>query len=278
MVYSRLQADRDYFQKFGWKQASVWALEEPESWLHSSLEAKVCGFLADISSDPSSRLQVITTTHSDLVLQYADKAVFVSKLGNATTFTEKVDKKDALVRAAMSGISRWVHPILAHPLDPIILVEGKSDFVFLHKAIQLLSPTAKVTVSYLEQLQGGPVTGGVDELLKYIRANLSALRTRLPSAPVIIVLDWDSANKKPEFEKLLRPADPCKIMVWPDNSVNPLLTPAFRGIERYLSDRIISEADQETQERWQSSFFSSLLDRLGTIPSFSDQERWRPRG
>lgn len=236
--------DRDYFQKFGWKQASIWALEEPESSLHSSLEAKVASFLADISSDPSSRLQVIATTHSDLVLQYSDKAVFVSKQGNATTFTENVEKREILVRAAMSGISRWVHPILANPLDPIVLVEGKSDFIFLQRAIQLVDPSAKVTVSYLEQLQGGAVTGGVEELLKYLRANLSALRTRLPSAPVIIVLDWDSANKKSEFERLLRPTDPCKVMVWPNNSFNPLLTTAFRGLERHLSDRVINEADQ----------------------------------
>jgi hypothetical protein len=29
--------DRDYFQKFGWRQAAVWAVEEPESSLHTSL-------------------------------------------------------------------------------------------------------------------------------------------------------------------------------------------------------------------------------------------------
>ena len=28
--------DRDYFQKFGWRQAAIWAVEEPESSLHSS--------------------------------------------------------------------------------------------------------------------------------------------------------------------------------------------------------------------------------------------------
>jgi AAA domain, putative AbiEii toxin, Type IV TA system len=236
--------DRDYFQKFGWKQASIWALEEPESSLHSSLEARVCSFLANISSDASSRLQVIATTHSDLVLQFSDKAVFVSKEGNATTFTENVDKREVLIRAAMTGISRYVHPILANPLDPIILVEGKSDFTFLQRAIQLVDPSVRATVSYLEQLQGGPVTGGAEELLRYLKTNLSALRTRLPSAPVIFVLDWDSANKKNEFERLLRPTDPCKVMVWPNNSFNPILTSAFRGLERHLSDRIVNEADQ----------------------------------
>ncbi len=50
--------DRDYFQQFGWKQASLWALEEPESSLHSTLEATVSKFLSEISTDNSSRLHL----------------------------------------------------------------------------------------------------------------------------------------------------------------------------------------------------------------------------
>ena len=55
----------------------MWALEEPESSLHSSLEARVAKYLSDMSADPTSRLQIFSTTHSDLVLQHADKVVFV---------------------------------------------------------------------------------------------------------------------------------------------------------------------------------------------------------
>jgi hypothetical protein len=32
--------DRDYFQRFGWKQAAIWAIEEPESSLNTALEAR----------------------------------------------------------------------------------------------------------------------------------------------------------------------------------------------------------------------------------------------
>jgi predicted ATP-dependent endonuclease of OLD family len=31
--------DRDYFQQFGWRQAAIWGVEEPESSLHTNLEA-----------------------------------------------------------------------------------------------------------------------------------------------------------------------------------------------------------------------------------------------
>jgi len=237
--------DRDYFQQFGWKQASVWALEEPESSLHSSLEAQVASFLADISTDVSSRLQVIATTHSDLVLQYSDRAVFVVKENNASSFTENATKRQVLERAAISGISRWVHPILASPLDPIVLVEGKSDFLFLQQALALHDPTLRATVTYLEQLQGGNVTGGAEELLKYIKSNLSALRTRLATAPVIVVLDWDSASKRAEFQKYINDQERCKVLVWPETTFNPHLGKAFRGLERHLTDRIINAADNE---------------------------------
>ncbi|MEK7383471.1 MAG: AAA family ATPase [Elusimicrobiota bacterium] len=70
--------DRDYFQKFGWRQAAIWAVEEPESSLHTSLEAKVASYLAKIASAEDNRLQVFCTTHSDLMLQNADQNYFVT--------------------------------------------------------------------------------------------------------------------------------------------------------------------------------------------------------
>ena len=236
--------DRDYFQQFGWKQASLWALEEPESSLHSTLEANVSKFLSEISTDDSSRLQVIATTHSDLVLQYADRAVFVSKQENETTFSGNDDKRTVLERAAITGISRWVHPILAKPLEPVILVEGKSDFVFLEQALRLLEPSLSATVSYLGELQAGNITGGVTEMLAYVKTNVGAIRTRLPKARLIIVLDWDAASKKAEFEKHLGDTDRAKVLVWPDNTFNPHLGKAFHGLERHLTDKIIEEAGQ----------------------------------
>ena len=41
--------DRDYFQKFGWRQAAIWAVEEPESSLHTTLEAQIAAYLAGIT-------------------------------------------------------------------------------------------------------------------------------------------------------------------------------------------------------------------------------------
>ncbi len=237
--------DRDYFQKFGWKQAAVWAVEEPESSLHSSLEARVASYLAAVSIESSSRLQIVTTTHSDLILQYSDRPVFVVQFAGETKFQSGLSKRAVLEQAAKLGISRWVHPILAEPLNPIVLVEGKYDEGFVSRALRLLSPSSTICVRYLEQLEDG-ATGGVDHMLRYIKTNAGAVRMRAKDAPVIVLLDWDSEKKKNEFLQPFRPEDPFRVLVWPETAFNPKLGVTFRGIERHLSDRLISAADVGT--------------------------------
>jgi predicted ATP-dependent endonuclease of OLD family len=128
--------DRDYFQQFGWKQAAIWGLEEPESSLHTSLEARVAAYLSDVASDPKSRLQVLCTTHSDIIVQYAGCTVIVEHKGGSSHLTPKENPREALDLLSSAGVARWVHPILFWPLDPIILVEGKSDREFIDEALR----------------------------------------------------------------------------------------------------------------------------------------------
>lgn len=234
--------DRDYFQKFGWKQAAIWAVEEPESSLHTSLEAKVAEYLAKIAIDRTGRLQTFCTTHSDVMLQSVDQSFFVT-MSNGKSAVESCDKKTVLEKAARQGISRWTHPILHYPLNPVILVEGKYDHAFLDQALKILAPQKNISVSYLELLQGGNITGGVDELLKYVKTNVNAIKTRYKEAPLIVLLDWDAATKEREFKKLFVESDPYKVLAWPESAFNPKLSKSFRGIERHMSARIIDAAD-----------------------------------
>ena len=50
----------------------------------ASLEARVASFLAAMAKDSQSRLQILATTHSDLVVQYADQAVLLKRDGAQT--------------------------------------------------------------------------------------------------------------------------------------------------------------------------------------------------
>lgn len=236
--------DRDFFQKFGWRQAALWALEEPESSMHSRLEAYVAGYLAELASAPTSRLQIMSTTHSDLILQFADRPILVTNEGGISRIVADQSKSQVLETAARQGISRWVHPILANPLSPVVLVEGKFDFAFLDRGIKLLAPGAKALVTYLAELERQDDKGGIDSVLKYLQNNLRAIRARIPSAPIMVVLDWDvSPARRKEFEKLVESGTPYHVLQWPPSAFNPDLGPTFKGIERHMSTRIIDKAN-----------------------------------
>lgn len=236
--------DLDYFQKFGWRQASIWAMEEPESSLHASLEARVASFLSSIASGKEGRLQILCTTHSDLIIQYANEAIILEKKGQETKLVSQSNPREALKILSRAGVSRWVHPLLYFPLDPIILVEGKRDVPFFKKAIEYFKPKRKPIITFLEELNETK-TGGKDDIYNYIKANSLAIKSRLKDAPVIVILDWDARNKKDSFEKLFSTSDPFKVIDWPDTALNPKLGKSFRGIERTYSDRLIALAENK---------------------------------
>jgi hypothetical protein len=235
--------DRDFFQKFGWRQAAIWAVEEPESSLHASLEARIASYLSSISLDSASRLQIFCTTHSDLMLQYAKKTVLVEKKDWETVCDESLDAPKTLERLSRMGISRWAHPILHFPLDPLILVEGKYDYDFLQEAFRYIRPSRTVRVSYLELLSEGEKTGGKDDILGYVKANAPAIKSRHKNSPVIVVLDWDASGKKQAFSKMFAGEDPFRVLAWPSTAFNPDLKASFHGIERHFSTRMIEESD-----------------------------------
>jgi predicted ATPase len=236
--------DRDYFQKFGWRQAAIWAVEEPESSLHTSLEARVALYLATIATESTSRLQVFCTTHSDLMLQYATKPVIVEQVGAETTFIEGLETREVLERVSQAGVSRYVHPVMHFPLDPLLIVEGKIDEAFITEALKHYKCIRPMRVTYLEKLGGPGQTGGVEDTARYVRDNAPAIRARPKDAPVIVVLDWDSVGKKAQFTKHFLPTDPFKVLVWPESSLNPKSGTTFHGIERCYSERIILEGEK----------------------------------
>jgi hypothetical protein len=238
--------DRDYFQRFGWRQAAIWAVEEPESSLHSSLEARIASFLASMAKDPKSRLQILATTHSDLVMQYSDHAILLKRDGPQTVREEVADRRELLSKVSRAGISRWVHPLLHFPLDPLILVGGKFDWVFLTRAFSLLSPGFRPQVSYLELLSGN--SGGVEQTIKYLKAHRDVIGARPDEAPVILVIDWDSKSKEDSAKGAFPKGSPGSAVVWPSEALNPKLGKSFKGVERCYSERLVTLASENGAE------------------------------
>jgi len=248
MLETLFLIDKDYFQKFGWRQASIWAIEEPESSLHASMEAQVAEFLNSISSADSSRLQIFSTTHSDLVLQYSDKCFYVDRNGKETVFNGALSTLDIVAKSSQDGVSRYVHPILYHPLETVILVDGKYDRAFIKKALNLLEPKLSAVVACLEEFDEQQ-TGGEEAVLKYLKENKKVILNRNGKAPIMVILDWES-RKKGSFDNFAKGMDD-KLLIekWPDDGMNPKLDKTFRGLERYYSDRIIAAAEQKCPDK-----------------------------
>lgn len=240
--------DRDYFQQFGWKQAAVWAVEEPESSLNTALEARTAHFLSRIAIESGGRLQVIGTTHSDLMIQYGGVGYYIEKAaiqgkGVETTATEK-SPKDLLEHSSRLGVSRWVNPILLWPLDPLVLVEGKFDRDFLLQCFRALRVNSPPRVVCLEDLKDDPSKGGVDMLLAYVKANADVIRSRHGFARVVVLLDGDAVGKVGAFSALFKATDPFVAMAWDEKEANP--NPFFvqncRGIERFYPNSVLAKA------------------------------------
>jgi AAA15 family ATPase/GTPase len=240
--------DQDYFQKFGWRQAAIWAIEEPEASLHTALEAHVAHYLAAISEKQDNRLQIIATTHSDLFIQYSDGTYIVEKTHSplptspSSTRIEKCDKQETLKRAAKQGIARWVNPILLYPMEPIVLVEGKTDREFIYNANLAYRYSANYRLVCLEDLLEKPQKGGVETLKRFIQANAEAISMRSEKSLVIILLDWDAVDKVPDFQNILGTIPSYIVLAWNEQDANPKLHSSFKGIERFFSDRIIEDA------------------------------------
>lgn len=235
--------DRDYFQKFGWRQAAIWALEEPESSLHATLEASIAAFVSSVARESGNRLQVFATTHSDLIAQYSDRGYLVRRTPTGTEANDH-DAADLLLHSSKAGVSRWVHPILFHNLEPVMLVEGKLDEIFLRRALELKGKAKSIRISYLELLAGDGRTGGVDELKEYVKQHASAIKSRTKRAPVLVALDWDSVGRRPQFERWFREGDPFGVVEWLENEGNPRLSKRFRGIEKFFPSRVVEAAIQ----------------------------------
>ncbi len=271
--------DKDFFQQFGWQQASIWAVEEPESSFHSSLEAQMAAFLASISSDPNSRLQIICTTHSDLVVQYSGTSVFSNIKDGVSLYEPGSDPRAALQKLAEAGISRWAHPLLHFPLDPLILVEGKYDASFVEESLKFIKPKRRVRVAYLGQLGEADQTGGVEALRNYLRENAAALRVRRPDSPVVVILDWDARGKEAAFRAIAPNLSTYRVVAVPDSALNPKLGKTFRGVERSFPDRLIHEAETvakpegiEFSVTRSSGVYSADKDTYGRVKEILNQQ------
>jgi len=225
---------------FGWKQAVIWVLEEPESFLHTDLEADLGSSLFRFSHVPNNRVQIITSTHSELMIQNVDTGYYL-ELREGRTHISPATPAALLETAVGSGVSKYLHPLLAHRNEPIILVEGVSDVKIMKKVAEELGYSSFRFIS-LGELDNTR-TGG-DEINPYLRANLNALKARPKNAPVVVIWDHDKADSLVKDTKKFLIIHPNSFVIKLDKGKsNPDLDDSFGGIEKFLSTSIIESAE-----------------------------------
>jgi hypothetical protein len=234
------EIDTDYSRQFGWRQACIWAVEEPESGLHHDLQTRLARQLVEWSSDVKRRLQIFTTTHSPVITMSGDRGYWVEVGENSSSAQSML--LPSLVRAAEEqGVSSYVHPVLSFPLNPVVLVEGAIDENVLNHVAGCLGRGILKFIS-LPRLDSGEGSG-VDSQIAYVKKNASLIHRRPPESPFIVLVDWDVPDQKMQSLKSAYGKNADRYVVRPSTDrATKILGESFRGIERFYPEQLIRDA------------------------------------
>jgi energy-coupling factor transporter ATP-binding protein EcfA2 len=243
MMFQLLKiVDTDYRRHFGWRQAAIWAIEEPESSLHKDLEQRLAIILREWSDNQDLRLQVLGTTHSEICVTAASEA-FLIELDKEGRTTIKHEPIPILAYdAAAMGISRPVEPVLCFLLNPVVLVEGPIDARILTHVAQntgVATHCKFVSLPEMDPMQ----SGGADEVVRYLKRYKWLIQNRPPIAPFMALFDWEISD-----QLLLKARDnygeyaDIRVNRMDPSHADPKVSPDIPGIERFYPIELFQAA------------------------------------
>lgn len=234
------EIDTDYSRQFGWKQACIWAVEEPESGLHHDLQTRLAQQLVDWSSDSSRRVQIITTTHSPVLTMSGDTGYWVD-VGDTSTSVKLMSMQELVRAAEKEGVTTYLHPVLSFPFNPVVLVEGGIDEKVLNHVADLVGRGSLKFIS-LPKLESGEGSG-IDAQIAYVRKNAALIHRRPSAAPFLVLIDWEVSDQKLSQLKAVYGSDADRYVVRPsDLLASSGLGDTFRGLERFYPLDVIQQA------------------------------------
>jgi len=237
-------ADTAYSLDFGWKGVTVWAIEEPESFLHKNLEIELGKFFDEVCK--KSRIQIFCTTHSDIFPQYSHLPYLVNFDDANYSQIKRDDSKKIISESSKIGISSFVHALHFQQALPLILVEGKTDKKIISKVLQIMGHDQSFIIFDNEDLEIG--SGGISQLAKYINSNLQVIDSR--QKPIYVILDWNASEKEQnQFNNI---GNNVKIYKFESSKSNLFLDESFNGIEKYLPENIIKQVASEKSFSYQT--------------------------
>jgi energy-coupling factor transporter ATP-binding protein EcfA2 len=256
MLETLALVDRDYYKQFGWRQATIWGFEEPESSLHHSLEFGVAKKISALTQSDKARLQIFCTTHSNAIVEFATSRFFVKRGVDGSSDVIAMLDADHIEEIWSSGVAPWIHPLLRNPGQTIIIFEGQFDVDIFNVLKGFLPGGLGLQAHCLATLDKVNATGGDSRLLQYLQNNVTAIKHREGKGDIIVVLDWDSAGKVHSYQRITD-SKSYKVAAWTESDLNTELSTDFKGIERALSSDLIKSVA--------AAHGISLIDRNGQI-------------
>jgi predicted ATPase len=231
--------DTTFSGGFGWRKGAIWALEEPESFLHAALQAQLARSLDSFGRNEP--LQIFLSTHSPAFVGVAESAI-VATLDELGRTEFRIVSKDEALRSAYSlGVTPFGHPLHTGPPRPLLLVEGRHDRDLIVRAYNESQALCPYEIRCLEDLDA-QFSGGQDEIATWLKYNRPAVQARPSESPIIVLLDWESPDKKVErVTGVLSDHATSRCARWPVDLTNPDLSQSWVGIEKCLSTEFITE-------------------------------------
>ena len=246
MMFALLKIiDTDYSRHFGWRQASIWAIEEPESSLHKDLEQRLALILSEWSEQNEPRLQIFATTHSETFITAADQGLMVDIVRGKTNI-HQMEIPELVRKASLMGISGIVEPVLCFSTHPVVLVEGSLDRRVLTYASQLTGVATRCRFVALPELDPTQTGGGVDYIIQYLKRNGRLIHHRALTAPFIVLFDWDISDLQlQQARQYYGENSNFRIFRMPEEYADPKIADCMHGIERFYPVELFQTAREK---------------------------------
>lgn len=228
--------DRNFHRKFGWKVATIWLLEEPETYLHHELKVKLANYLQVKTKDKDERFQIIFSTHCEVFPQYSNSHLMVSMIKRQDSLSTQLtpfEKHSFIQHLNKERVTTVVSTTALYSDRRIVIVEGLYDEIVIKKLMARYDLENIEVFSINRYI--GQHRGGESKMRALIDGNIDIINQRDPRFPILFLFDWDVTDplKPKKFTAGSRAVKPSP------KKANPKLGNDWKGIERYYTNDII---------------------------------------
>jgi hypothetical protein len=234
--------DTNYGGTFGWRQGAVWCVEEPESSLHMNLEQKLAMTLRSWTENRALRLQIIATTHSEVITTAANTG-FLVELDGARTAVRSKNIPELIYLASTSGVSGPLEPVLCFPTNTVVLVEGPLDRRIFEYVSQRTSVACGFKFTALHELDPTQYGSGVGSIIEDLRLRGPLIQNRAINSPFIILFDYSvEGSLLNKARKYYGANGHQRVLRMNINHAHPKVSNSFSGIERFYPKALYIQA------------------------------------